>query len=98
MESVLDAGFYEDYAAGFDRTVFVGYTDGGAATHDVVNFVLGVRLLRVNATCGQRVKAHTERRHPQELQVRPARLLALLDNFRKFKCVHAAIIQDGAFW
>src|SRR6266545_5051938 len=77
VEAVRDTGLHKDYAARCDRTTFSGDDDRTPAARDVVDLVLGMRLLPIDPSGRQHIQPGAERIDAQEFEVGLSRPLAL---------------------
>jgi hypothetical protein len=77
-EAMLLARGNEEHGAGDGGSVAVGSAQGRPAGADDIDFVFGVRLLKVFAAGGKQVPADAERRYPEQLFVARRRLVGLL--------------------
>jgi uncharacterized protein (TIGR00290 family) len=66
---VLHSGRDEEHGAGHRRVAFGSGSKRGPAAHDVVDFVLGVRFLRVRDPRAQPVDPDAQVRHAQKLPI-----------------------------
>jgi len=79
MESVFGPRRNKEDRASLDWRVFTVHMYHPFAATDEVDLVLGVRLLWVGLPGRKHIEAEAERRHAQELQVKSARLLMLVE-------------------
>jgi hypothetical protein len=70
MKSVFDAFSHEDNRTGSHRAILIGDADLGAATDDVIDLVLIMRLLWIGASNWQFIEACTHGRDTQKFQIR----------------------------
>src|SRR3712207_8112386 len=61
---------FRSECTGLHRTVLASYSNSATPTNDVVDFVLGVRLLRILRAGRQEIQARAQRRNAQKLLVR----------------------------
>lgn len=78
VKAVLDIRRYIDRRAGLDRAILITDADRSTPLDDVINLILGVRLLGILAACWQDVQPRAETRHADELKIAIARLCLLL--------------------
>src|SRR5439155_16265607 len=88
MKPMLQSGRREYDAARLHRTVFVVNPNHGSAADDVVDLLLLVRLLRIDATSREDVQAEAERGCTEEFKIELAGLRALPVEVGEFEGVH----------
>ena len=96
---MLQSGRREYDAARLHRTVFVVNPNHGSAADDVVDLLLLVRLLRIDATSREDVQAEAERGCTEEFKIDLAGLHALPVEVGEFEGVHrVATLSNRASW
>src|SRR5439155_13958069 len=99
MKPMLQSGRREYDAARLHRTVLVVNPNHGSAADDVVDLLLLVRLLRIDATSREDVQAEAERGCTKEFKIELAGLHALPVEVGEFEGVHdAATFANRASW
>src|SRR6266566_7048201 len=99
MKPMLQSGRREYDAARLHRTVLVVNPNHGSAADDVVDLLLLVRLLRIDATSREDVQAEAERRHTEEFKIGLAGLHALPVEVGEFEGVHrVATLANRPSW
>src|SRR5207249_4356387 len=88
MKPMRQSGRREYDAARLHRTVLVANPNHGSAADDVVDLLLLVRLLRIDAASRQDIQAEAERRHTEEFKIGLAGLHALPVEVGEFEGVH----------
>src|SRR6266404_1015363 len=88
-----------DDAARLHRTVLIANPNHGSAADDVVELILLVRLLRIDASGRQDIQAEAERWHAEEFEIELAGFHALPVEVGEFESVHrVATLTDRASW
>jgi len=90
VETVLHSFIHVDYRPGGDGTVFFAHPNHPPALNHIIDFVLGVRLLRVGLPGLQDVKAEAQSRGDEEFVIPLAKPSVFGDDVFKFKRVHIA--------
>src|SRR5216117_3282009 len=99
MKPMRQSGRREYDAARLHRTVLVANPNHGSAADDVVDLLLLVRLLRIDATSREDVQAEAERGCTEEFKIDLAGLHALPVEVGEFEGVHrVATLTDRASW
>src|SRR6266446_2789694 len=99
MKPMRQSGRREYDAARLHRTVLVANPNYGSAADDVVDLLLLVRLLRIDATSREDVQAEAERWHAEEFEIELAGFHALPVEVGEFEGVHrVATLTDRASW
>src|SRR5216117_1169019 len=88
MKPMRQSGRREYDAARLHRTVLVANPNHGSAADDVVDLLLLVRLLRIDATSREDVQAEAERGCTEEFKIDLAGLHALPVEVGEFEGVH----------
>jgi hypothetical protein len=74
VEAVVQESWHKDERARFYREMFVAELDVGAALCDIVDFIFGMRLLRVCSACGELIESSAYSGDAQELVIEIARI------------------------
>src|SRR5438132_13542832 len=99
MKPMRQSGRREYDAARLHRTVLVANPNHGSAADDVVDLLLLVRLLRIDATSREDVQAEAERGCTEEFKIDLAGLHALPVEVGEFEGVHrVATLANRASW
>src|SRR5213594_3714211 len=99
MKPMRQSGRREYDAARLHRTVLVVNPNHGSAADDVVDLLLLVRLLRIDATSREDVQAEAERWHAEEFEIELAGFHALPVEVGEFEGVHrVATLANRASW
>ena len=90
VKAMLDTGGDKDKAARLHRAILSGDADDTASADDVVDLILLVRLLRIDASGRQDIQAEAERWHAEEFEIELAGFHALPVKVGEFESVHGA--------
>src|SRR6266699_2631576 len=88
MKAVFDVRRNKDQRAWFDSYILTIYSDLCPALHNIIQFILCMRLLWIRCTRGELVESCTHARNTQELVVELSGLFACCDSAGNRKRVH----------
>ena len=76
VKAMLDVGGDKDQGASLNRGIFFADANLPFAAHDIVQFILGMRLLRVGGAGGEFIESGAHGGNAQEFVIELAGLLA----------------------
>src|SRR5690606_35460603 len=85
---MLDFRRDKDHTSRADRTIFVTHVDHPSSADHVIHFILGMRLLWVDAARRQMIYTDAQTRYADELMIKFAGVCLLLKQFGKFVSIH----------